>query len=229
MRSAGRALVLHLALLLAGCLNLGRLTGPAATLHVRTFTPEVPQGAPGLVDPPERETGTPTLKLLPVQSGAALRKRILHRVSPTEVDAYEDKRWTENPEEYLRRSLAHALFSEHPVVETVSGESPTLAVELVAFEELGTGTCRRGRVQLLYRLEEHGAVRTSGVVTIERPAKKDDIEDVVLAIGQAMDAASARLASVVAETLVPGAGGAPAAPEPEEPRGVGACVASSGR
>ncbi len=225
MRSP-RSLGLGLALLVSSSCSL---LGPSTTVDVRTFTPELPQGPTGLVDPPEQESTAPRLRLPPVRSGANLRTRIVHRVSKTEVDAYEDLRWTENPEEYVRRSLAHALFSEHPVVEAVRGEAPTLTVELVAFEEVGKAGCRRGRVKLLYRLEDGDAVRTSGTVTIERAAPEDSIEGVVTAISHAMDAASARLATVIAQSLMPTAQGTPAMPgepEPEPPAVDGACVAA---
>src|SRR4029077_4048150 len=81
-------------------------------------------------------SGAMQLRLGRVSAGPHLRERIVYRDSDHELGYYEDRRWTERPETYLRRALARALFEERGLLRVVSGGAPTLEVELVAFEEI---------------------------------------------------------------------------------------------
>jgi cholesterol transport system auxiliary component len=180
---------------LAGCSILSR----SPPLDVRYFSPE-----PATQTTTETHSPAPVkLQLGQLTSSANLRERIVHRESPVEVGAYETLRWTENPDAYVHRALVRALFEGHPIEHVLGGPAPTLDVELVAFEVLHQDKRWAGRVQLRYRLHDDRAVIASGVVTELRPAAGDGFDGAVTAVGQAMDAATAKLAVAVASRLSP--------------------------
>ena len=130
-----------------------------------------------------------------------LRYPIEHRASNVEVAPYQTFRWTELPETYVQRSLASALFDARPLEQATDEASPELQVEVLAFEEVERAGRRGGRVQLGYKLLDARHVLASGVVTTERDAAHPTIDAVVIAIGQAMDAASSELADRVVAVL----------------------------
>jgi cholesterol transport system auxiliary component len=169
--------------------------GPTPPRPIRTFTPELPEN----IERAGRPASTMRLRLGRISSAEDLRLRILHRDSPIEVTPYETLRWTEEPEDYVRRAVARALFEDRPIEEVVSGAAPTLEVEVIAFEEV---TYRRaGRVTLRYELHDDRTTIARGTITIERRAPGPNIEGIVRAIGSALDAASDELATRVAAAL----------------------------
>lgn len=182
------------ACLLGGCV----LTSKAAPLEVRYFSPERIDATPAT-----RQTQPPVgrLRLGRLTSSANLRYPIVHRESAVELATYETRRWTENPEDYVRRSLSRALFGDGLLEEVVGGAAVTLDVELVAFEEVRAGNRHFGRVQLGYRLHDERSVLESGIVTVERDARGAEFEPVIAAIGSAMDAATSELAAKVVTQL----------------------------
>jgi ABC-type uncharacterized transport system auxiliary subunit len=129
-----------------------------------------------------------------------LRSRIVHRDSPVEVGQYETLRWTENPESYLRRSLSRALFEDGGMEQGLKPSVPTIDIELIAFEEVRLSNKHAGRVQLRYQLRRESEVIASGYITKERDAGSG-IEPAVIAIGEAMDDATAELSSIVATRM----------------------------
>lgn len=190
-----RALLVLLFLLpLGGC----ALTSKGTPLEIRYFSPENVD-----VHPPPRTTqpAVARLRLGSLTSSARLRYPIVHRESAVELDVYDTLQWTENPEDYVRRSLARALFEEGQLEEVVSGAAMTLDVEVIAFEEFRRAGRHVGRVQLGYQLHDERLVLTSGVVTVERDAGGPSIERVVAAIGAAMSEATAEVASNVLQKL----------------------------
>ena len=194
MTALARSRVLLLLLLLGGC----ALTSKGTPMEVRYFSPEsigVPRGARQPVPPIAR------LHVGDLTSSANLRYPIVHRESAVELDPYETLLWTENPEDYVRRSLSRALFEDGQLEEVVGGAALTLDVEVIAFEEIRRDSRHLGRVQLGYRLHDERVVLASGVVTVERDASGASIEPVVAAIGAAMDAATAELAKNVVTRL----------------------------
>jgi len=179
---------------LEGC----ALTSKATPIDIRTFTPErveLHQAALPATPPVAR------LRMGTLTSSANLRYAIVHRDSAVEVSPYETLRWTENPEDYVRRSLSRALFEDSPLAEVVGGQAVTLDVEVIAFEEIRRDSRHLGRVQLGYQLHDDRTVLASGVVTIEREAASPAIESVVTAIGDAMNAATSKLAQDVVARL----------------------------
>ncbi len=185
-----RLLVL-LAVALTGC----ALTRNAPPLDVKYFDVEVPGTTTthaATIAPAPR-----ALALGRVRSSEFLRNRIVHREGDV-LGAYETARWTEYPEAYLRRSLAHALFDEGRFAESLGRDVPTLDVELVAFEEVRKPHGRAGRVQVDYRLHAGDRVLASDVVTAEREASAEGgMPPVVDALEAALAEVSARIASGV--------------------------------
>jgi len=181
-------------LLLGGC----ALTSKATPVELRYFSPErvdTPLTARQKLPPVGR------LRLGPLTSSANLRSSIVHRESAVELDTYATLRWTENPEDYVRRSLSRALFADGQLEEVVGGPAPTLDVEVVVFEEARREGRHLGRVQLGYQLHDERSVLASGVVTLERDVVGEGIEPVILAIGSAMEASTSELAKTVVPQL----------------------------
>lgn len=178
--------------LLAGCW----LTSSSAPVERRYFSP--PSG--------ERVTAPRAhvrLRLGRVSAAAHLRARIAHRRSAVELELSDTLRWTEAPADYVRRAVADALFGARGLDQAVTGEAPTLSIEVVAFEHVERAGQHFGRVQLRYAIDDDRDVWAEQVVTVERPARSGEIAVVVQAIGEALRVASLELADRVAERLCP--------------------------
>jgi ABC-type uncharacterized transport system auxiliary subunit len=180
---------------LAGC----ALTSKAAPRELRYFAPS-PVIATSPAAPPVAR-----VRLGRITASGHLRYPIEHRTSDVEIAPYETLRWTELPDAYVRRSLSHALFEARPIDQVIAGAAATLDVEILAFEEVARAGQPAGRVHLRYELRDDRRVLAHGRVVIERPAGDPSIDEVVVAIGAAMDAATSELADRVAAEL-----GAPA-------------------
>src|SRR5579859_2713520 len=114
----------------AGCALLSK-SDPVVP---RYFSPEPAAAAePALVVPAAAPL---ELRLGRVNAGSYLRDKIVFRNSAYEVGYYEERRWTEKPEAYVRRALARALFDRRGIHQVISGPAPTLEVEVTAFEEV---------------------------------------------------------------------------------------------
>jgi cholesterol transport system auxiliary component len=196
--SSLRVLLLASALAAVGC----ALTSKSVPMEIRYFEPEVP-AATGSKPVPVADDphGRPRLRIGRVTASAHLRSRIVFRRSAVESGTYDDRRWTENPEAFVRRSLEAALFDDRRLLETLATRAPTLEVELVTFEEVRNGTARSGRVELAYTLYDDENVISSGRLAVERAARSPEMGDVVVAISLAMNAATAELSRRVAERL----------------------------
>lgn len=186
-----RALLFVVSVALSAC----ALTSRAAPFEIRYFAPNVAARSVTTTSARASVTAPPKVCVRQITSSEFLRNPLVYRVSTYEVGSYDDRRWTEYPEVYLRRSLDHALFDGGRFVEGQPGRCPTLDVELLGFEELRRGDARAGRVQLVYRLFDGDRVVASEVVTIERDAGGTEPADIVAAIGTALEDATARLAT----------------------------------
>ena len=81
---------------------------------------------------------------------------------------YEDQRWTENPEAYLRRALERDLYEERGLSRIVTGGTAILDIELTAFEELrGQPTKARVAVRFSLRDDRHSFLERT--LELERP------------------------------------------------------------
>ena len=113
--------------LLLGC----ALTSKGDALSPRYFSPE-----PGAVLGSPRAARAFEMRLGQVSSASHLDERIAYRVGGSEMGFYDDRRWTEIPEAYLRRALEREFFEQRGLSRITTGVGPTLDVELTAFEEL---------------------------------------------------------------------------------------------
>ena len=182
------------AIALSGCALLGK----NEPLVPRYFTPEyegdtpVAKGRAGL-----------QLRLGRVEAWSHLRERMV-RNSARELFYYEDRRWTERPEIYLRRALSRAFFEERGVIEALSTRAVTLDVELIAFEEMAQP--HQARMQALLQLRDDRVGLLEETITIERPVAKSDGADearaVVEALSQALHAGVSRISDRVVAKLV---------------------------
>jgi cholesterol transport system auxiliary component len=124
------------------------LTSKADALSLRYFNPQSAAATRSEAAPAPFE-----LRLGQVSSAAHLDERISYRISAAEVGFYDDRRWTELPESYLRRALERELFQQRGLTRVVSGVAPVLDVELTAFEELRRQP-QKVRVTLTFSLRD---------------------------------------------------------------------------
>lgn len=195
------------------------LTSKAEVVNVRYFNPERVRPTVEKGDTlGSRPMLVPTLELRlgRVSSGPNLRERIAYRDSAYELGYYEDLRWTERPETYVRRELARSLFETHALRRVLTGVAPTLDVELIAFDELRTRTTRAARIQLKVILYDDNGVIFEETLTIDAPVTGEapKIEDVIAAMATALDRASDELAGKVYKVLADRNLATPAEPVP---------------
>jgi ABC-type uncharacterized transport system auxiliary subunit len=215
-RSGCFAAPMALTLLGSGCALLSK----SEKMSARYFSPST-----DLVrdESPNAPSSTLELRLGQIDSAAHLEERIAYRLSETELGYYEDRRWTEPPEEYLRRALAHELFETRGLGRALGGSAPILDVELVSFEQVRYGEAR-ARVALRFSLRDQQRSLLERAILIEEPLGTGDAasepERLATAISGALSRAVARLAELSIQqlqTLPVRAAGAPlsgaAAPE----------------
>lgn len=139
------------------------LTSKAEVVTPRYFSPE-----------PARTARSPKaaqafdLRLGQVSAASHLDERIAYRVAGTEMGFYEDQRWTENPEAYLRRALERDLFEERGLSRIVAGDTPILDIELTAFEEL-RGNPTKARVAVTFSLRKDRRSVLERSLDLQRP------------------------------------------------------------
>jgi cholesterol transport system auxiliary component len=114
------------ALLANGCALLSRGT----SLKPRYYDPAQPA-------PTAAIAGSPAcaVHLGDVSASDDLGQSIAFRRSAYEVGYYETRRWSQSPDNYLRRALVRALFDEHRCRRVLSGDGPTLDARLLTFEQ----------------------------------------------------------------------------------------------
>jgi cholesterol transport system auxiliary component len=179
------------------------LTSKSEPIAPRYFSPERVSRA--------EKTAAPRLvaelRLGNITAASYLDERMVFRDSTVELGYYQEKRWTEAPEEYLRRQLERALFEEIGLRHVVSGSAPTLEVELTAFEEIRKPK-RIARVQVSVRLQDSRLVRWEQTLTVDQPigpAKDEELADeMVEAIGIALTTVVHQIAErVTTELTIP--------------------------
>jgi cholesterol transport system auxiliary component len=199
---------------LAGC----ALTSKGEPLRPRYFTPE---SAPASARAMRTPATNLRLRLGRVAAGSSLREQIAYRDSEHELGFYEERRWTERPEVYLRRALSHALFEERGATRVVAGFAPTLEVELIAFEEV-RAPVHAARLQAVAILHDERIGRLEQTITVERPiegvagARKNDawVQALSEALAQGVAEISDRVLAQVAALEPPETPAAIGASEP---------------
>lgn len=191
---------LLLAVFLSGC----ALTSKSEPLDVRYFTPEKvkPQLTAATSNPNQGDA--PVLELGRISSGSNVREKMAFRDASWEVGYYEDRRWTERPEAFVRRELGRTLFEGRGFRRSISdGTAPTLEIELIAFEEIRAKPLHVARVQLRMILHDGREVLHEETITVDKPLPNNEssTEAVVAATAEALDAASAQVADKTQQIL----------------------------
>jgi cholesterol transport system auxiliary component len=195
MKSKSKVIgILLLALSASGC----ALTSKGEALSVRWFSPETvrPRITSAETAKDAGESARPTLELGRITSGLHLRDKIAYRDAAFEVGYYDDRRWTERPEVFVRRSLARTLFEERGIRRALAGGAPVLDVEVIAFEEIrGPSPAARIQLRVLVHDDRHALVEKT--ITVDRPiAGRPGIDGLVQAMAEALDAAADDVAAV---------------------------------
>jgi len=129
---------------------------------------------------------------------------LAYRVHDSELGYRDDRRWSERPEEYLRRALEGELFERAGVRRVLAGAATTLDVELTAFEEVRDPT-PHVRLALTFRLHDDRQVSLERSLLVERPlvadGDKDHAQRVATALGQALAQATADVGAEVVPYL----------------------------
>jgi len=186
---------------LLGLLSDCALTSKADAVYPRFFSPEPEMAAavqPVPVGPPL------VLRLGQVEAASHIDERFAYRLEPSELSYYEDRRWTEAPERYLRRALERELFQRRGIRRIVSGPGPTLEVELTAFEELRSAPARV-RLALSFSLHDDRQSQLERSLVIEKPlpatADGASAREVTAALTLALQAAVLEVSQQVTRVL----------------------------
>jgi ABC-type uncharacterized transport system auxiliary subunit len=143
------------------------------------------------------------LRLGRVNAAAYVKDRIAFRDKNFEIGYYEELRWTEKPEAYLRRALRRALFEEQGVRQIISGPGPTLDVDLDVFEELRSPR-HAARMQVTWVLHDDSHVQREETFTVERliPASEPNgPEGIATAMAGAFDESVQRIVTRVTSAM----------------------------
>jgi cholesterol transport system auxiliary component len=177
------------------------LTSKADAVSPRFFSPELETRANVL---PAAEGPALELRLGEVEAASYLEERISYRLHASELAYYEDRLWTEAPEQYVRRALERELFERRHIRRVVSGAGATLDVELTAFEEL-RGPPARVRLALSYTLYDHGQSSLERSLVMERPLaadiRTDRAQRIAAALAHCLTAAVSEVSDEVARNL----------------------------
>jgi ABC-type uncharacterized transport system auxiliary subunit len=192
------------------------LTSKADLVDIRYFSPERVKAELASEAPPTTPEEAFRVRLGRVSSGSNLRERIAYRDDEYELGYYEELRWAERPETYVRRDLARSLFETHGFHRVLSGDAPTLEVEVLAFDDQRLSTGRSARVQLRVILYEDAGVLFEDTLTFDRRVARDEpmIEDVIAAMASALEAASEDVSRRVHKALEARAAATPTAKAP---------------
>jgi cholesterol transport system auxiliary component len=186
-------------LMCVGALSLSAcaLTSRSEPMRIRYFTLEDSPSQPSA--PPARDSLE--LRIGRIDAGQHLDEEMAFRNGPHELEYYDDRRWTEKPQEFLRRALNRALFQDRGVTRMFGGSAPALDVELVQFEQV-LGPKPLVHVQANVMLRDDRRSTFSQTFDVERPFAADDKtgEAAATAFGNALrDAVGSIADRVVAE------------------------------
>lgn len=180
------------------------LTSKADLVGTRYFSPDVRRArvdaGEASRDAASRAPSGPRareLRLGKVSSSAHLRERIAFRDSSFETGYYEDQRWTERPEVYVRAELERALFGAAGFQRVLGGAAPTLDADLVAFDEVRLPSGRVARIELKVVLHDDRRVVFEETFVVDRAALaagRPKIEELVAAMAEALDAVAQQVA-----------------------------------
>ncbi len=171
------------------------LTSKGDALSLRYFNPlpSAPRPAPPASQAFE-------LRLGQLSSASNLDERIAYRISSAEVGFYEDRRWTEPPEAYLRRALERDLFEQRKLTRIIAGPAPVLDVELTAFEE--QKAAGKVRVKLSFSLRDERRSLLERSIELEQALDERRGADAAERAAQALVDALARAVETLGAEVV---------------------------
>jgi len=181
------------------CLSACALTSRSEPMRVRYYTLDT--NGPQRLEQPAAATGE--LKIGRIDASNHLGEEIAFRSGKHELEYFDDRRWTEKPQDFLRRALMRALFQERGVTRVYSGPALSLDVELVQFEEV-LDTQPRVRMQAVATLRDERRSLFQETFAIERPiegAGKDDNEQIAAAFSAALQDVVGKMADRVVTGL----------------------------
>jgi cholesterol transport system auxiliary component len=194
-----RLAAVAVALSVSGCAlaSKGEPLTPRYFSPVLAAEPSPPAATPaaGAAAPAELE-----LRIGNIEPAAHLEERIAYRVSDTELAYSDDRRWTEPPEQFVRRALERELFESHAFRRVISGAAPTLDVEVLSFEEVRQGS-PRARLGLRVTLRDDRRALLERTFSIEVPLELEPDADRGSALARAMAGALGRASRDVAERV----------------------------
>ena len=197
MRNPSRPALLGLGcLLLSGC----ALINKADAVIFRYFTPAGVAPASTADSGKGRGVGL-ELRLGRVNAATYFKDRIVHRDETREVTYYDELRWTEKPEDYLRRAIGRALFEVEGMRELVGRPGATLEIVLDAFDELRAPR-HVAHVEVTWLVRDEQAVRLQHSFSVERPIADVKQTKRPNAIAEAMADALAEAVSTIADGVV---------------------------
>jgi hypothetical protein len=186
-----RAMVLLLAMAVTpdlGCALLSR----GSSVDVRWYTPELTRPRAGIAESQGGQGGC-ELRLGRVTAGADLGLHIAYGDGLYQIGYYEGLRWTERPEQYVRRAVGRALFEQGPFQRALAGVAPEIDVEVVEFEEVKSPTTHAARVGLRVVLSAD-RVLLERTVAVSEPVVASSFDGFVAAMAQALEGAASEIA-----------------------------------
>jgi cholesterol transport system auxiliary component len=191
------ALVALTAVVGAGC----ALTSKSDPVTLRYFTPDAVAAPTHVPVGPDADGRGLELRIGRVNAASNIKDRIAFRDESHEVGYYEELRWSEKPESYLRRAVGRALFEEHGMRELVGRSGATLEIELDAFEEL-LAPRHVARVEVTWLMRDEQAVQLQRSFTVERPIESVAAPKRANALASAMAAALGEAVGSIATDVV---------------------------
>ena len=188
-----------------GCALLSRGT----PLKPQYFDP-LSSGAPGVTEAMPDSGATPecAIQIGDISASEDLGEGIAFRSAPHQIGYYESRRWSESPDNYLRRALERRMFDAQRCRRVLSNTGRTLDVRLLAFEEQ-RGPSHRARVAVHVVLSDDQAVLHEETIDWARPCPAGDgdaaFEGFVKAISQTLDDVVERVVAIVLSSASSGA------------------------
>jgi cholesterol transport system auxiliary component len=192
--------------LLSACVFLAASSGASCALTqrseplpVRYFTLEDTAGAELA---PHPHAGL-ELRIGRIDASGDLTTQLAVRTGANELTYLDERRWTEKPEQYLRRSLERALFQKRGLTRAYSGHVPTLDVELVELAEV-QGSPAKARVRAILQLHDDRRGLCDQAFEVEQPiapGAKEDATTAVAALSRALQRTVGEMADQVVQCL----------------------------
>ncbi len=186
------------------------LTSKSDSVILHYFTPERVMSRAVAAAAPPASASNLSLRLGRVSAATYLRERIAFRDSDYEVGYYDDLRWTERPDAYVRRAMVRGLFEDQPIRQVISGPGPTLDIELNAFEELRIPR-HAARVEITWILHDDQAVVLQKTRLVERTISAEKSSTSAGAVATAMSEALGEAVKTAVTDIVVVLSNAPAA------------------